>query len=161
MTTSSAGSRRRLVLGLVLGLAVVGAGVACRSSGDDTATPATVNFTGGGSARLDLDGRQRSFAVVCESTQPGGKGTLLVSSTSPGSTEAGAAVGLQVQVDLATRTGTVGANLGGDPAVVVQAAVEDVTVTDGRLQASGTFTEGAAGRTVGEGSLVVEGCSPA
>ncbi len=160
MTASSAGSHRRLVLGLVLGLAVVGAGAACRSSDDEAAPAATVNFTGGGSARLDLDGRQRTFTVVCESTAPGGKGTLLVSSTSPGSTQAGGAVGLQVQVEVETGTGTMGANLGGDPAVVVQAVVRGATFTDGRLQASGTFTESATGRTVGDGTLVVEGCAP-
>ena len=160
MTTGHTGCRRRHLFGLLaLGVAVVGAGGAC--SGDDSSSPSdTVNFTGSGTAQLELAGETSAFSVSCESTDLGGTGTLLISWAGPPGTAGTATTGLEIRVQLGTSTGTVSANLGGEPPVAVESSDVEVTFDDATLEVSSPYTDSDTGRSVGDGRLTVEGCTP-
>jgi hypothetical protein len=160
VTTGHARPRHRHLLGLLaLGVAVAGVGVAC--SGDDSTSPSdTVNFTGSGTAQLELAGETTTFTVSCESTDLGGTGTLLISGSGPPGTSGGAAVGLEVRVQLGSSSGTVSANLGGEPPVVVTSSDAEVTFDGATLGVSSPYTDTETGRAFGDGTLTVEGCRP-
>lgn len=139
------GRSARYVVGAVLLLAGCSAGE--QQAGPSTAT----NFTGGGPARLELAGETFTFAVACESTGSDGAGTLLISGQ--GTRADQVTIAVSAEVSLGDGTGSMGANLGGDPPKVVHAP--DAVVDSGPpLRITGDFDG------IGVGTLVVEGCSP-
>jgi hypothetical protein len=156
---------------MAVGVAVVGLVVGCASE-DVNAPDDTVNFTGAGTAELVIDGTTSTYRVACESTELGGQGVLLVS----GSAEVAAGepnsptgalssvrpspVGLELRIDAASMVGTVGANLGGEPPLVVEALDVDFEEDAGVLRATAGFVDVDTGEALGEGSVVLEGCTP-
>jgi len=98
--------------------------------------------------------------VSCESTDLGGTGTLLISGAGPPGTAGTATTGLEIRVQLGTSTGTVSANLGGEPPVAVESSDVEVTFDDATLEVSSPYTDSDTGRSVGDGRLTVEGCTP-
>ncbi len=160
MTVGRATPRRRHFFGLlVVGVAVVGIGAACTSDGSSSPSD-TVNFTGNGTAELVLAGDTFTFTVACETTDLGGRGTLLVSGTGPRSIDGGSGIGLEVRVEVASATGTIGANLGGDPPMIVDATEVGVEFDENSFRADAEFVEVETGRDLGQGTLTVDGCSP-
>ena len=156
MTRTGAEVRHRHTVGLVALLVVVlGLGAAC--SGDDEATDA-VNFTGTGSATLEVDDTTLEFTVACETTDPSGEATLLVSGS--GDTAGEGSLGLEVSIDQQAQLASVGANRAPDDPDVVRAVDAEVEIDDERIVITGTFTDESTGDTVGEGILVVDGCTP-
>ena len=156
-----AAPRRRHFLGLlVVGVAVVGIGAACTS--EDSSSPSdTVNFSGNGTAELVLDGDTFTFTVACETTDLAGQGTLLVSGRGSAPVEDGSATGLEVRVDVDGATGTIGANLGGDPPRGGRGDRGRRRLRRAARSAlDADFLDVDTGREVGRGTLAVEGCSP-
>jgi hypothetical protein len=133
----------------VVGAALLLAG--CRAGEQQAGPPTATNFTGAGPAHLELAGETFTFAVACESTGVDGTGTLLISGR--GTRADQVAIAVSAEASLGDGTGSMGANLGGDPPKVVQAP--DAVVESGPpLRITGNF------ESIGVGTLVVEGCSP-
>lgn len=140
----------RLIAVLVVGTALL---AGCSSGGQSEPVPTTtgVNFSGSGKATLAVAGTSYMFDAACESTEADAAGRLLVSGSGVG--PSGAPVSVSVDLSLSERTGTMGANLGGDPPQVVQAETSTVDLGP-PLVVTGRFGE------VGEATLTVDGCSP-